>query len=156
MLVQISHEAPRGKRFDVFYKEKQLKSGEEYDLPENGLELSFIERNAVMSRFWFLRIFAAFLAGLVSGSFDDFADARRSRTEIRVLLGGIGEEIFIRFTGDGNVYSIEGARETREISNCEKALPQAEKRLRVYRVSLFALAALAAAGVLVWLVSALL
>lgn len=155
MLVQISHEAPRGKRFDVFYKDKKLKSGEEYDLPANGLELSFIERNAVMSRFWFLRIFAAFLAGLVSGSFDDFNGVRRSRTEIRILLGGIDEEIFIRFTGESDIYSIEGASETQEISNCEKALPQAEKRLRVYRVSLLVLAILAAAGVLVWLISAL-
>ncbi len=139
MLVQIFHEKPYGKRFDVFAGGKKLKSGEEYDLPADSLELTFLERNVVLSKFWFLLIFFNFIAGILTASFEDFRDERRSRTEIRVRLLNIqNDEILIRFTQAGNAYSVEGAR-VEVISETETALPQVEKRIRCYKIGIVVL-----------------
>ena len=119
MLVQIWHERSCQKRFDVFYGNKKLKGGEEYPLPREKLHLHLIERNPLMSKFWFLRALACFFAGLISGTFSDFKDIPRTRTQIDVLLLNAGEDLDITFTGDG--YRIDGA-ETEELSRSETAL----------------------------------
>ena len=81
MLLHIWHDSSCKKRFDVFFEGKKLKSGEEYPLPQKELRLQFVERNPLMSRLWFLRALALFIAGILSGNFGDFKDVPRSRTE---------------------------------------------------------------------------
>ena len=151
MLVQIRHEKPYGKRFEVWHNDKKLKSGEEYDLPADKLDLTFSEYNPVLSRFWFLQIFINFIVGLISASFDDFKDARRMRTVIRVRLYEIqDDEITIRFTHSGTSYEIEGAARSEETENAEIPLQQIKKRIKAYKIGIIAislaiLAAIAAA-----------
>ena len=153
MLVQIWHERSCQKRFDVFYGNKKLKGGEEYPLPREKLQLQFIERNPMMSKFWFLRALACFFAGLISGTFSDFKDIPRTRTQIDVLLLNAGEDLDITFTGDG--YRIDGA-ETEELSRSETALPQVERRIKAYKAIVLAIAAAAVTGALIALSLALL
>lgn len=71
MLVQIAHENGCKKRFDVYCGGQKLKSGEEYGLPADAV-LEFTEYNAAAGKLWFLRVFFAFVAGIVRGGFDDF------------------------------------------------------------------------------------
>lgn len=153
MLVQIWHERSCQKRFDVFYGNKKLKGGEEYPLPREKLHLHLIERNPLMSKFWFLRALARFFAGLISGTFSDFKDIPRTRTQIDVLLLNAGEDLDITFTGDG--YRIDGA-ETEELSRSETALPQVERRIKAYKAIVLAIAAAAVTGALIALSLALL
>ncbi len=153
MLVQIWHERSCQKRFDVFYGNKKLKGGEEYPLPREKLHLHLIERNPLMSKFWFLRALACFFAGLISGTFSDFKDIPRTRTQIDVLLLNAGEDLDITFTGDG--YRIDGA-ETEELSRSETALPQVERRIKAYKAIVLAIAAAAVTGALIALSLALL
>lgn len=153
MLVQIRHSGACKKRFDVFCEGKKLKSGEEYPLPQEELRLQLIERNPLLSKFWFLRAFALFLAGLLSGNFGDFKEVPRSRTEIGVLLAGIGEDLEITFSEGG--YSVFGAETQEELSRRDEPLPQVEKRIRAYKISIVALGLAALAAVLVWLIAAL-
>lgn len=153
MLVQIWHERSCQKRFDVFYGNKKLKGGEEYPLPREKLQFHLIERNPLMSKFWFLRALACFFAGLISGTFSDFKDIPRTRTQIDVLLLNAGEDLDITFTGDG--YRIDGA-ETEELSRSETALPQVERRIKAYKAIVLAIAAAAVTGALIALSLALL
>ena len=156
MLVQIVYEKPYGKRFDVFSGGKKLKSGEEYDLPADKAELTFVERNIVLSKFWFFLIFFNFLAGILTASFDDFRDVRRARTEIRVLLRNIrNDEILIRFTQGGESFFVEGA-ETELLGKDEIPLPQAERRIRCYKIGIIALSVAVLIAILAALCFALL
>lgn len=156
MLVQIFHEKPYGKRFDVFFGNQKIKSGEEYDLPEDTLELTFRERNIVLSKFWFLLIFFNFIAGILTASFDDFRDERRSRTEIRIRLHNIeNDEVLIRFKQAGNTYEVEGAQ-CEELSCLEQDLPQVEKRIRYYKVGIILLSIVVLAVIIIALSLALL
>ena len=144
MLVQIAHENGCKKRFDVYCGGQKLKSGEEYGLPADAV-LEFTEYNAAAGKLWFLRVFFAFVAGIVRGGFDDFSSLRTERTRIRVRLFGAGDEIFLP---DG--YAVEGAR-AEEISRGEEPLPKVKRRIFVYKLSVIAagLAALAAVIVLI-------
>lgn len=147
MLVQIAHENGCKKRFDVYCGGQKLKSGEEYRLPADAV-LEFTEYNAAAGKLWFLRVFFAFVAGIVRGGFDDFSSLRTERTRIRVRLFDAGDEIFIRFLPDG--YAVEGAR-AEEISRGEEPLPKVKRRIFIYKLSVIAagLAALAAVIVLI-------
>ena len=153
MLVQIWHERSCQKRFDVFYGNKKLKGGEEYPLPREKLHLHLIERNPLMSKFWFFRALALFVAGILSGNFSDLKDARRTRTEIEVRLSGVGEDLEITFTESG--YTIYGAQEQEELSQSDVPLPQVSRRIRAYKITIVALGLAAVAGVLAWLVLSL-
>ena len=153
MLVQIRHDGACKERFDIFCGGKKLKSGEDYPLPQKDLRLKFVERNPLMSKFWFLRALACFFAGLISGTFSDFKDIPRTRTQIDVLLLNAGEDLDITFTGDG--YRIDGA-ETEELSRSETTLPQVERRIKAYKAIVLAIAAAAVTGALIALSLALL
>lgn len=153
MLVQIRHEGSCKKRFDVFCEGKKLKSGEEYPLPQKELRLRFIERNPLMSRLWFLRALALFFAGILSGNFGDFREMPRTRTETEILLSGMGDDLEITFSEDG--YTIFGAETQAELSSESVPLPQVEKRIRAYKISIVSLGLAALAALLAWLVFAL-
>lgn len=153
MLLHIWHDSSCKKRFDVFFEGKKLKSGEEYPLPQKELRLQFVERNPLMSRLWFLRALALFIAGILSGNFGDFKDVPRSHTEKEVLLSGVGDDLDITFSDGG--YSIFGAETEEELSATEIPLPQVEKRIRAYKIAIVALGLAALGGVLAWLIIAL-
>ena len=153
MLLHIWHDSSCKKRFDVFFEGKKLKSGEENPLPQKELRLQFVERNPLMSRLWFLRALALFIAGLLSGNFSDFKDVPRSRTEKEVLLSGVGDDLDITFSDGG--CSIFGAETEKELSAAEIPLPQVEKRIRAYKIAIVALGLAALGGVLAWLIIAL-
>ena len=153
MLVQIRHESSCKKRFDVFCESRRLKSGEEYSLQQEELRLQFIERNPMMSKFWFLRALALFFAGILSGNFGDFKDAPRSRTEIEVRLLNVGDDLEITFNENG--YTIFGAQRQEELSRSDAPLPQVERRVRGYIFTIVAFGLAAVAAVLAWLLLAL-
>lgn len=153
MLVQIRHDGACKERFDIFCGGKKLKSGEEYPLPQKDLRLKFVERNPLMSKFWFFRALALFVAGILSGNFSDLKDARRARTEIEVRLSGVGEDLEITFTESG--YTIYGAQEQEKLSQSDVPLPQVSRRIRAYKITIVSLGLAAAAGVLAWLILSL-
>ena len=65
---------------------KKLKSGEEYDLPREGVSLQLREHNPALGKFWFVRIFLAFLGGVIGGRFEDFSALRRKQRQIDVCI----------------------------------------------------------------------
>ena len=153
MVLRIWHDSGCKKRFEVFVESKKRRSGEECPLPQKELRLQFVERNPLMSRLWFLRALALFIAGLLSGNFGDFKDVPRSRTEKEVLLSGVGDDLDITFSDGG--CSIFGAETEKELSAAEIPLPQVEKRIRAYKIAIVALGLAALGGVLAWLIIAL-
>ena len=154
MLVLIRHENACKKRFDVFCQGKKLKSGEEYPLPQGEIRLLFIERNPLMSRFWLLRAFALFLAGLLSGNFGDFKEVPRTRKQTEVRLFGVGDDLEITFLEGG--YSIFGAEKQEEVSSDAVSLPQVERRIRIYIAVTAGIGVVALAAVILGLIFALL
>lgn len=139
MLVQISHEKPYGKRFDVYCGDRKLESGEEYDIPASGALLRFVERNPAVGKGWVWLLLVTLLAGVI-GAPDDLQSIRRYRTEICVRLGAVADgEIFIRFTQGGQSYTIEGAAEAEELFRREEPLPQVERRIRGYQIGVIVL-----------------
>ena len=149
MLVQIRHDSSCKKQFDVYFGEKKLRSGEEYDLPQEQLCLRCVERNPLMGHFWFFRLFAMFVAGIISGNFSDLREIPRERTEIEIHLSGAGEDIEITLSENGcTVFGAERAEESRRTV----PLPRAERRVRTYRAAILALGLAALAGAVVWLI----
>lgn len=150
MLIEIRHEKPLGKRFDVYYGDTLLEGGEEYDIPTEGVALRFVERNPAVGKRWPLLLLGHFLASLF-GAPDSLQEIGRSRTEICVDLGKVeGDELSIVFLEGGKSYRIEGAPKAAERSRQEVPLPQVERRIRGYQIGVIALvlALLAAAIVL--------
>ena len=130
-----------------------MKSGEEYPLPREELRLRFVERNPLAGKLWFLRAFALLIAGLISGNFGDFKDAPRSRTEIEALLSNVGDDLEITFSEGG--YTVFGAEKQEELSRAAVPLPQVEKRIKAYKITIVILGLAALAAVLAWLIFAL-
>lgn len=154
MLVQIRHEKGCDRRYNVYCGDKKLKSGEEYDLPD-GAELTFLEYNPLLSRFRFLLFFLNFLAGVLRGRFNEFAQVRRVRHVVRLRVGGVREdEIEIVFSADG--WRVEGADAVQTLQDEELPCPEVEKRIRLYKGCVVALSLLALAAVLAVLLLALL
>ena len=150
MLIEIRHEKPLGKRFDVYCGDTLLEGGEEYDIPAEGAALRFVERNPAVGKRWPLLLLGHFLASLF-GAPDSLQEIGRSRTEICVDLGKVeGDELSIVFLEGGKGYRIEGAPKAAERSRQEVPLPQVEQRIRGYQIGVIALvlALLAAAIVL--------
>ena len=109
MLIEIRHEKPLGKRFDVYCGDTLLEGGEEYDIPAEGAALRFVERNPAVGKRWPLLLLGHFLASLF-GAPDSLQEIGRSRTEICVDLGKVeGDELSIVFLEGGKGYRIEGA-----------------------------------------------
>ncbi len=149
MLVHICHEKSCKKRFDVYFGEQKLESGEEYFLPPAGARLMFVERNFMLGKYWFLLLLSNFFAGLLSGAFRDFSQDISRRTEICVELGPLTENtLMIRFHDSFPFYTLVGAPYA-EIRRTEISLPQVERRIRGYKIAVIALIlALLAAAIL--------
>lgn len=148
MLVQFSHDKGCSKRFEVYSGGRRLESGEEYPLREGDV-LELAEYNPAAGKWWFLRVFLAFLAGVLRGTFEDFSRIRCSRLRIRTVLESGDEELFIRFSEDG--FRTEGAV-LREVSREEEPLPKVKKRVLVYKISVIVLGLAALAAVLALLI----
>lgn len=139
MLIEIRHEKPLGKRFDVYCGDTLLEGGEEYDIPAEGAALRFVERNPAVGKRWPLLLLGHFLASLF-GAPDSLQEIGRSRTEICVDLGKVeGDELSIVFLEGGKGYRIEGAPKAAERSRQEVSLPQVERRIRGYQIGVIAL-----------------
>lgn len=140
--------------YDAFYLDKKLKSGEEYDLPQEGVRLQLREHNPALGKFWFFRILLAFLGGLLSGKFEDFSSLRRTQRQIDVQIDDIAQDEFCLVCDEQGIHA-EGARLT-VLEEREVPLPQIERRVRAYKAGILALSLLAAAAVLAVLLFALL
>ena len=139
MLIEIRHEKPLGKRFDVYCGDTLLEGGEEYDIPAEGAALRFVERNPAVGKRWPLLLLGHFLASLF-GAPDSLQEIGRSRTEICVDLGKVeGDELSIVFLEGGKGYRIEGAPKAAERSRQEVPLPQVERRICGYQIGVIAL-----------------
>lgn len=143
MLVHISHDRNCKGRFDVYCEGKKLRSGEEYDLPEQ-FDLTFAEYNPAAGKAWFARVFLAFLAGIVRASFDDFSAIRCSQKRTEVRIEGAKEELEIRFF-EGGRYEVNGAQAT-ELSSGEVPLPKVKRRIFFYKAAVTALLLAALGG----------
>ena len=77
MLIEIRHEKPLGKRFDVYCGDTLLEGGEEYDIPAEGAALRFVERNPAVGKRWPLLLLGHFLASLF-GAPDSLQEDRKS------------------------------------------------------------------------------
>lgn len=139
--------------FDAFYQGKKLKSGEEYDLPREGVSLQLREHNPALGKFWFVRIFLAFLGGVLGGRFEDFSALRRKQRQIDVRLEEISDDE-ISLVCEEKEIRAEGARLT-VLRDEEVFLPQIERRIRAYKIGVVVLSLLAVAAALTLLIFAL-
>lgn len=153
MLFQI-FTSKTGPSYDAFYRDKKLKSGEEYDLPAEGVRLQLRERHPALGRFWFLRILLAFLGGLLSGKFEDFSSLPRTQRQADILVDEIAQDEICLVCEEQGLRA-EGARLT-VLEERDVPLPQIERRIRAYKAGILILSLLAAVAVIAALLFAVL
>ena len=131
--INLIHKKPYGIMYDLYLDNKKVNPKKEIELNENST-LYLIEKNIVLSKFWWLWFIFDFILCILGGgmSLDDEHRDKQNIIPIK-LKGKISDKIDITVTENAAEILISGQEDYEIGQIIEKDRPEVKKRVKAYK-----------------------
>jgi hypothetical protein len=134
MNIKVKYERPRQKTYDVFIDGERIKPRKQYSL-KDGAEITLVEQNVVLSKWWWFLIFLNVVAALF-GANSDFEEVASERRIIKLRLFQPVNDVEILVSSSGNVGGVRGVGGSVVLGTVTENCPLVSKRIRRYKIGL--------------------